>query len=56
MKWDRKAVLEVYVLNPRMMSVVHNDNRQTDRHIYRRQKVQTYIKSAKIKLDRKGKC
>ena len=37
-KWDRKAVLGVHVLNPGMMSVGDNDS-QTDSS----QKAQTYI-------------
>ena len=56
MKWDRKTVLGVYVLNLRMMSVGDNDNIQIDRHIYSSQKSQTYIKSAQIKWDIKAKC
>ena len=43
MKWDRKAVLGVQVLNPRMISIGDNDNSHIDRYISSSQKAETYI-------------
>ena len=51
MKWDIKTVLWVHVLNPRMMSVGDNDNRQTNRQMCSSQEEQTYIKRAEMKWD-----
>ena len=49
-------MLVVHVLNPGIMSVDENDNRQAYIQIYRSQKAHTYIMSAQIKWDRNTKC
>ena len=53
---QKSKVLGVHVINPGMMLFGDNDNRQTDRHMYSRQKAQTYIKSSQIKWNRKANC
>ena len=45
-----RKVLEIYVLNPKMMSVGEDNNRQTDRQTdISSQQAQTHIQSAQIK-------
>jgi len=45
----KSKVLGAHVLNPKMMSVGEDNNRQTDRQTYSSQKAQTHIKRDQIK-------
>ena len=47
-------MLVVHILNPRIVSVGDNDNRQIDCNIYSCQKALTYIKSVQIKWGNKS--